>query len=129
MNITSTPWKQLLAVLFFTVFFTQLAQAQPRRDQRPPMLPDSTRIVQMVDELSENLSLSEEQKETITALHFAHFQEVKALMEKNTEKRGDDRKVMDELRNDFDEQIKAELSDTQKKKFDKLKKNNRPGRK
>ena len=113
------------------------AQPQQRGGmQGPPPLPDSVQIVKMVDELATAISLSDEQKKQVSELHFAHFEEAKELMEENKSDRENHRQAMDDLRQEFDEQVKELLTEKQLKDFEKFIKNrpkqpgeNRPGRK
>jgi len=100
--------------------------AQNRPDHRPPALPDSTRIVEMIDKLGESLVLTGEQKEKIAELHFAHFAEVKELMEKTKSNRENHRREMDAIREQFEDEVKALLSDKQQAEFEKFMKNRDP---
>jgi len=117
-----------VSLVFFFFLTSSLLQAQPRQERRGQLLPDSTQIVKMVDEMTKTLSLTEKQKIKISELHFAHFQEVKALMEKGKGNRKDNRKVMDEFRKDFEKQVKAQLTDKQKTDYEKHIKNRGPKR-
>ncbi len=58
------------------------AQQRQRSEQHPPMLPDSSRIVQMVDEMATSLALTAEQKTKVSELHLDHFAEAKKMMKK-----------------------------------------------
>lgn len=87
--------------------------------QGPPPIPDSCRIVKMVDELSKSLSLDDEQKKRILDLHFDHFCEAKSQMDKNHEK-------IESLRKEFENQVKSLLTEDQKKEFDEFVKNHAP---
>lgn len=89
----------------------------------PPALPDSTQIVQIVDQLAEELSLSADQKEQISELHFAHFREVRTLMSAGRGNRDGIREKMEALREEFESNVKALLDEEQQAKFDKLQKN------
>lgn len=100
--------------------------AQPQDEQHPPLLPDSNKIVQMVDELATALSLNEEQRTQVSELHFTHFKEAGELMEKNKAQGEKGREVMDALRKDFEEQVKALLSDEQKVQFETFLSNHGP---
>ena len=72
----------VVALVLFAFVTSSFLQAQPRQKPREPMLPDSTQIVKMVNELSEAVSLSEQQKEAVLKLHFEHFHQAKAGMKK-----------------------------------------------
>jgi len=84
------------------------------------MLPDSTHIKQMVEELATSLSLSAEQKEKVSELHFSHFKQVKAMIKKDKADREKHRTAMDALRKEFENQVKAELNNKQKTEFEKF---------
>ncbi len=96
-----------------------------RGGDQPPALPDSTQIVQIVEEMAKTLSLTAEQKDQISDLHFAHFAEAKIMMTQASGDRAGHRKKMEGLRDDFEKEIKAQLNDEQKAKFEKLAKSRR----
>ncbi len=115
------------AIVFLFLLGNSNLFAQPQRHQGPPPMPDSTRIIQMVDELGTNLSLNEKQIIEISNLHFTHFAEAKDLMKKHKTERDSHRLEMDSLREDFEEQVKSLLTDDQKTEFAELMKKHRPG--
>ncbi len=118
---------RMLTFFFGIVIIAGNLIAQPQqREKRPPMLPDSTRIVQMVDELTTTLSLSEQQKTKVSELHFTHFAEAKEKMEKHKSEREHHRQAMDALRNKFEAQVKDLLTDEQKTEFTKFLKSHGP---
>ncbi len=100
--------------------------AQPQHRQGPPPLPDSTKIVKMVDELAKKLSLKEEQKTEIEKLHHEHFAEAEQLMAGHKSEREKHRQKMDALRQDFEEQVKALLNAKQKTEFEQFVKKHKP---
>jgi len=110
------------------LFAINYGYAQNHKHQHPPMLPDSSKIVKMVEELSNELSLSESQKAEITELHFAHFAEAKAKMEQNKAEHEKNRESMDASRKEFEAQVSELLTDEQKARFENLMKNRRPPR-
>jgi len=98
------------------------AQAQQRNQQGPPPIPNKQEIEEMVSDLSTSLSLSEDQEEQISQLYTKHFEEVKAKMENGRP----EREEMENLKSDFEKEVKKVLNDEQKKKFDAfIKKNQR----
>ncbi len=99
--------------------------AQPQHQQPPPMLPDSDQILKMVDELSTELSLREDQHVNILELFKAHFNEVKASMGNQKDQSGN-REEMDRLRSDFENKVKNLVNDKQKAGFDEFMKNHGP---
>ncbi len=103
---------------------------------RPPALPDSIQIIEIIAELDITLSLTKEQKAAISKIHFDHFEEAKELMEEQKGDRENHRQAMDDLREDFEEQIKELLTDEQITEFEEFMENrqrhhdeNRPGHK
>ena len=100
-----------------------LAQQQQERN-RPPKPPSATEVNKMVDELSTNLSLSEAQKQKVSDLFTAHFNEARESM--NNNERNVSREEMEKKRRNFEEQIKSLLNDEQKTEFDKFMKSRGP---
>jgi periplasmic protein CpxP/Spy len=92
----------------------------------PPALPDSTGIVKIVDEMSQALSLSPDQKKQVSDLHFTHFSEACSQRGNTGGDRQAQREKMDALRTRFESKIKALLNDEQQTKFEKLAKNRGP---
>jgi hypothetical protein len=120
MNKVSKISLSLFSLLFYVFLISSHSLAQPGQQQRPPMLPDSTQIVKMVNELAKAVPLSDQQKEKVLKIHFEHFNQVKVEM-KNEQKHHDEiRKAHDEMRTKFEEQIKALLNEKQQAEFDKF---------
>lgn len=121
MNFSNKLNNGIITTLLGILIFSVSLFAQPdQRQHRPPMLPDSTQIVKMVDNLSSALSLSKDQKEKITNLHFSHFKEAGELMAKDKADHEINRSKLDELREIFEEQVKSLLNDDQKMEFEKF---------
>lgn len=100
-------------------------QPPSRASSRPgPALPDSTRIAEMVNEMNVALSLSDEQKDRIAELHFAHFDEVRERMANGRPPREE----MEALRKEFEKAVKAELRDDQRAAYDEFVARRRPPR-
>ncbi|MDX2473887.1 MAG: hypothetical protein QNL91_09265 [Candidatus Krumholzibacteria bacterium] len=97
----------------------------PRGGDQPPALPDSTQIVQIVEEMDKALSLTAEQKVRISDLYFAHFAEARKIVDQATGDRDGQRRKMEGLRDDFEKEMKAELNDEQKAQFEKMAKSRR----
>ena len=113
--------------LLIGLFLSITLQAQQRqRPDNPPMQPDSSQIVKMVDHLSKSLSLTEEQSTEVARLHFAHFNEMKAQKEKIEAAREKNRQEMENLKGNFQDEIKALLTDEQKEEFDEFIKSHGP---
>ncbi len=100
--------------------------AQPgQRPQQPP-IPDSGQIAQMVDEMTQKLSLTDDQTDTILGLYTNHFAELKSKMETDKAQHEKQRSEMDNFRKEFEEEVKAALTDEQKEQFETFLKENTP---
>ncbi len=108
-----------LFVIFGLVLSLNI-QAQERKQQGPPPLPNDQQIEKMVDELAKTLSLSEDQKTKVSEKYFAHFKEVKAKQEEARPKKEE----MDLLKSDFEKDVKSVLDADQQKKYDEFRKEN-----
>lgn len=102
-----------LAILFSVTF----AQAQPQgKQQGPPPLPNDEQIEKMVNDLSSELDLSETQEKQVSEFYFAHFEEVEAVTDDG--KSRPDREVMEQMKKDFETDVKSVLTKDQQKEFD-----------
>jgi Spy/CpxP family protein refolding chaperone len=110
------------------VFMVSMSNAQDRPPRRPPMLPDSTHVVQMVDQMFEELSLTEAQKTQIINLQLEHFKQMKAIMKKDKAQHEKTRAAMDSLRDDMKKQMNDVLTDKQQKQFKEFMESHRPPR-
>lgn len=103
-----------LPVLFL---LTGTGFAQPPQGRG---MPDSARTAAMVDTLAKKLTLSKEQKEKVGKIYFAAFEENKKAFEKNQgdwQARREARMKINEKR---DNEVKALLTEEQKKIYDKF---------
>ena len=98
------------------------SQAQPQT----PMLPDSTHIVQRVDEMAEALSLSDQQKTDILKLYFEHFGQVKEMHNVEKARHEGMRQKHEALRAQFEDSISRLLSDEQKTEYEDFLKTHQP---
>jgi Spy/CpxP family protein refolding chaperone len=121
--------KKLTIVLIAMLSFFSAFSQQDRDEHRPPMLPDSAQIVRRVDHLALDLSLTEQQKESILKLHLAHLKEIKSQKENHYAQREKMREEMEALKQKFEQEIDAQLTEEQKAKFNEIKKEKRPPRK
>ena len=112
----------LLLAIVAILISVNFAQAQQRgqqgTQQGPPPLPNELQIEKMVTDLSNELSLSDEQEKKISALYFTHFEEAGKLRAKHEKERNADREKMEKFREDFEAEVKANLNDEQKDQFD-----------
>jgi hypothetical protein len=107
------------------LFFSINLSAQQRQERNQPPKPPSTEAVnKMVDELSAKLSLNKTQKQKVSDLYTAHFNEVRNSTNNNEKNVG--REEMEKKRRNFEEQIKSLLNDEQKTEFDKFMKSHGP---
>jgi len=128
MNFSSKLNSGIITIVAGIFLLSANAMAQPdQRQRRPPMLPDSTQIVKRVNELSSALSLSKNQKEKLTKLHYTHFKQAGELLKKDKSDRENNRNKMETLRKEFEEQVKSLLNDDQKKKFENFLTTHGPG--
>ncbi|MBN2524170.1 MAG: hypothetical protein JXB24_12940 [Bacteroidales bacterium] len=79
---------------------------------------DSCRILLMVDDLSKELSLTEEQKLEIEEIHYAHISEMKQLRNKYKNDCVGEREARFQLRDKLDKDVKAVLTKEQQEQFD-----------
>lgn len=100
----------------------------PRQGQPPqqPPIPDGPQIAQMVDELTQTLSLTDEQTVIILGLYTNHFAEVKSKMEADKIQHEKQQSKMDNFKKQFEEEVKALLTDEQKEQFDEFLQSQRP---
>ena len=111
---------------FYTIIVVALlmisineTSAQNRR-QGPPAAPDSTQIIEMVDNLAEELSLTDAQKEKIKELHLNQLEEMKSTRESGGNDRQKMREEMEESRKELQEKVMQILNDDQKEKYTEL---------
>ncbi|MGQ1889101.1 Spy/CpxP family protein refolding chaperone [Thermophagus sp. OGC60D27] len=93
--------------------------AQNRR-QGPPAAPDSTQIIEMVDNLAKELSLTDVQKEKIKELHLSQLEEMKTNRQNGENDRQKMREEMEESRKELQEKVMQILNDEQKEKYTEL---------
>ena len=117
-----------MSIILMLVFMVTIVNAKDRPPRRPPMLPDSTHVVQMVDQMSEELSLTEAQKTQIINLQLEHFKQMKAIMKKDKAQHEKTRAAVDSLRDDMKKQMNEVLTDKQQKQFQEFMESHRPTR-
>ena len=129
MNITKNKtWKVLiLALVITTTAFAQQRGGGQRGGEQggPPALPTAKEIKTMVSDLSGDLLLSDEQEEQVLELYTTHFEDV----EDKTSSGRPDRDEMEALKTSLENDVKALLTDDQKKLYTTyLKKNSKKER-
>ena len=80
--------------------------------------PDSCHIQLMVEDLSDALSLSEEQKAEILNIHYAHMQEMQTVLQKYKDDCVGEQEARMALRKKMDEAVKKILTADQQTKYD-----------
>lgn len=108
--------KQIILLLVIT-FAVNLTYAQPGGQQGPPKLPNDKQIDKMVVNLAKELSLTDDQTEKISELFTSHFKELTDLMGDGNNSRPD-RKVMEQMKEDFENDVKENLSKSQSSLYD-----------
>ncbi len=126
MNTQVKTYKYILLLLSAILFSSGslFAQSQQKRNH-PPKLPSKVEITKIVKELSEDISLSSEQKNEVSTLFNSHFDEAKTKMKEHETTHKMNRAEMDKLRNNFEIRIKSLLNDEQKIGFDNFMKNHK----
>jgi hypothetical protein len=126
---TNKIWKMLVVALVITT--AACAQGGPpkgggqqggRQQQNPPTLPTAKQIKTMVSDLSKEILLTDEQEAKVLKLYTSHFE----TMEEKTTAGRPDRNEMEKLKTTFENNIKAILTDNQKKLYTAYLKNNSP---
>ena len=115
----------LCLTLIVSVMNAQKQGHQGGGQQGPPPIPTDKEIKEMVSDLSDEISLSEDQETEILGLYTAHFKEV----EEKTKSGRPDRKEMETLRTDFDKEVNAGLTKEQQKQYATYQKEHRAKRK
>lgn len=113
-------------MLVIALFLSTNASTQPsQRQQGPPPIPGDEEITQMVDDLAEKISLTKIQKAKISELYFAHFDDIKKLSGQGG-RNLEGREAMENLKINFDREVKTLLTEEQQKLFDKYQRENKP---
>ncbi len=90
------------------------AQAQGGGKQGPPPMPNNKQITQMVSDLAEELTLSDEQEAKVLELYKEHFSKIKEKTSGNSRPK---REEMEALKTAFEKEVKAELTKEQISKY------------
>jgi len=81
--------------------------------QRPPKLPTTKEIKEMVSDMAKEISLNEEQEDEILDIYQAHFDEV----EEKTKSGRPDRNEMESLKTNFEKEVNAVLTEEQQELY------------
>ncbi len=113
--------KSSLIVMMVSIFIgvASLAAAQ-QTHPKPPPIPDEAQLTKMIEQLSKELSLDDNQKEKIKILHTEHFKQVKILHIAQKKQREAAKEKHHKLRSDFETKIEKELSKEQFEQFKKI---------
>ncbi|WP_372773790.1 hypothetical protein [Mangrovibacterium sp.] len=120
-----------IAITFIALFASSSAFAQPQGgggggggQQGPPSAPTAKEITKMVEEVSKELSLTEEQKTKVSALYTDHFKVVKAKLEAGRPERSE----MEALEKSFETNVNKVLTPAQQKLYAAYLKKNKQNR-
>jgi Spy/CpxP family protein refolding chaperone len=112
----------LLIVFISSSVFAQHSQKRSNLPDGPPPVPNQVQIKKMVEELNNKIALSEHQEEKILALFNNHFKKVKEKIEE----RKRDREEMESLKENFENKVKALLTEDQQKGYDEFLRKHHP---
>ena len=118
MEKRSEYWNWGHLITLSILFFANVVTAQQRPG--PPEIPDSNKIVQMVNHLASDLALTKEQKAKILKMHLGHFKEVKKALKEFKGNMDQQKEKMDAKRDKFQKGIKSILTAEQVKKYEKF---------
>ncbi len=116
----------ILLASFIFLLSNLSAQDMQRKPQGPPQIPSEKQIEKMISDLETKLSLSETQKQKMTEIMNDHFKTMKTVQEKYKKSHEAERKEMETLKGDFDNEIKSVLSKEQEVLFKEFMKEKRP---
>lgn len=116
-------------LLISSMSFAQGPNNGPRGGQQgPPPIPSEKQIKNMVNDLSDEISLSEDQETQVLDLYLVHFEEMEKKTSGNSRP---ERSEMETFETAFQNDVKALLSESQQTQYEAYLKehnNNRPGR-
>ncbi|MGQ1947482.1 hypothetical protein ACT3CD_10345 [Geofilum sp. OHC36d9] len=110
--------KSVLTIAFLVICSLGFAQpgggGQQGPQQGPPPVPNARQIEKMVNSLAEDLSLSDTQKEQVSAIYTAHFKTVKEKLSGNDRP---ERSEMEALDKKLEEKVSALLTKAQTSQY------------
>ncbi len=101
-------------------------QAQNRKPHFRHELPDSARMDKMMDHLSSELKLTDDQMAAIANSFHQHFKAVETVRERHAESREQERQEIEKLKESLDGAVIAVLTPEQQEQFKEFQKNRRP---
>lgn len=107
---------RLSALAMILIITAHVTYAQPGGQQGPPKLPNDKQIEKMISNLSDELSLTKTQTDKVSELYKAHFKEVSDVMG-DSQNSKPDRKVMEQMKEDFENDVEAVLTEDQQKLY------------
>lgn len=113
-------------ILLIALSASSVSIAQQGRPSGPPPIPDQTQIEGMVDQLSTELSLNDEQQSQISELYSIHFEELNDMASSQQGASQQMQQEMEKKKSSFEKEIKSVLTSEQKKKYTKYLKENTP---
>ena len=107
--------KNFISIIAVIIITSSIAFAQPQ--QKRPILPDDEQIIRMVDDMANQLSLTELQKEEILTLHKEHFQKLKQMFKEEKTNRKKTKEEHERLKVELEKDVESLLNDVQKTKY------------
>lgn len=124
---TRTRANILLALIILsTGLFCSSLFAQPPKGCKPPAVPSTKQVNEMIDELSQSLKLSSDQERQLREEFTNHFEELRKLQKSEQTRRDQMKAKHDELRDDFQKQINSILDKEQMAEFHEKMKKHKP---
>ena len=114
MNTNIKNLRKIILALMITILTGSFALAQSGGQQGPPPLPSDKQIEKMVKSLDKELELSENQETQVSELYFAHFEELETMQK---QKQRASREEMNELKSEFETEVKTVLSEDQQDNY------------
>ncbi len=114
----------ITAILLSSIIYAQPpGGGQQRGQQGPPPIPNEKQIKEMVSDLSKEISFTEEQEASVLKLYIKHYEDIKNKTSGNSKPK---REEMETLKNTFEKEVKALLTEEQQKQFMEYQKKNVP---
>lgn len=124
-NVKFSGTLTLLILLTSMAVSAQPGQGKGHHGGHGHWKPDSCRIQLMVEDLSKELSLSEDQKKQIEEIHYAHMNDVEKIHEEYKNDCVRDREECIQLREKMDADVKKVLNKEQQTLYDEFMKERR----
>lgn len=112
------PSSILVFVLIMTTTISIFAQTAQQKKRTPKPLPDATQIIEMVDELATEISLTEKQKSQVVVAYNNHYKKIKVFKEISKKLESEQkREEMKKLKKELETNLQTILTKEQLKKY------------